>query len=356
MELIISAMTQHRLTADVLRRCWHPVAFERDVTEQPVGVELLGEHLVVRRAGDGILVHQRYCPHRQADLADGTIKDDRLVCPYHAWEFDGDGACRMIPSEPPTTPISQKANLRTYEAVVRHGAVWVCLDRDRPLTEIPDWSETTDPEYRWFRLDPIPVATSATRVVENFLDVAHFPFVHAGTFGNGDRPEVGELELQRTDTGFGFVYKYLAANPDLSALGDTPTIERRMVYDLDAPYFARLVIEYEGGRRHAIYMVPMPVDETHCIAFNFFARNFDHHLPVETFTAFDAAIFAEDIKILERQNPKEMPLDLDGSMHVRADRATVAYRHALRALIDRHRSSSDSPSEPSGETVVQVGR
>jgi phenylpropionate dioxygenase-like ring-hydroxylating dioxygenase large terminal subunit len=327
---------QYHLSPAVLRRCWHPIAFAADLTDEPVGVEILGEHLMVRRVGDTIAVTQRYCPHRQADLTDGTLKGDLLVCPYHAWEFDGTGVCRRIPAEPPTAPISAKANLRVYTTVVRHGAVWVLLDDESPLTEIPEWPEASDPDYRWFRIEPMAVATSASRVVENFLDVAHFPFVHAGTFGNSDYPRVGDIDLDRTDTGFHFVYKYLAANPDLSALGDTPTIERRMVYDLDAPYFARLAIEYEGGRRHVIYMVPMPVDETHCIAFNFFARNFDHHLPVETFTAFDLAIFNEDIKILERQNPKEIPLDLQASMHVRSDRATVAYRHALRALIDRH--------------------
>ena len=330
----------HRLTRDVLRRCWHPVAFADDVTAEPVGVEILGEHLMVRRVGERILVTQRYCPHRNADLTDGSIRDDVLVCPYHAWEFDGTGVCRRIPAEPASAPILRKADLRVYTTVVRHGTVWVCLDDDAPLTQLPAWPEASDPDYRWFRIEPLAIATSASRVIENFLDVAHFSFVHAGTFGNGDSPEVGDVELSRSDTGFGFVYRYLAANPDLSALGDTPTIERRMVYDLDAPYFARLAIEYEGGRRHVIYMVPMPVDETHCVAFNSFARNFDHHLPVETFTAFDAAILQEDIKILERQSPKEVPLDLQTSMHVRSDRATVAYRHALRALIDRHETTT----------------
>lgn len=28
------------------------------------------------------------CPHRGAPLAEGTIQDGKLLCPWHAWEFD----------------------------------------------------------------------------------------------------------------------------------------------------------------------------------------------------------------------------------------------------------------------------
>ena len=28
------------------------------------------------------------CPHRQGPLADGTLEDGKVLCPWHAWAFD----------------------------------------------------------------------------------------------------------------------------------------------------------------------------------------------------------------------------------------------------------------------------
>jgi hypothetical protein len=33
----------------------------------------------------------RWCPHLDHDLAEGHVDGDELVCPGHAWAFDGDG-------------------------------------------------------------------------------------------------------------------------------------------------------------------------------------------------------------------------------------------------------------------------
>ena len=33
----------------------------------------------------------RRCPHLDHDLAEGHVDGDELVCPGHAWAFDGDG-------------------------------------------------------------------------------------------------------------------------------------------------------------------------------------------------------------------------------------------------------------------------
>ena len=51
-----------------------------------------GDDYVVWRGHDGRLRSTpRWCPHLDHDLAEGHVDADELVCPGHAWAFDGDG-------------------------------------------------------------------------------------------------------------------------------------------------------------------------------------------------------------------------------------------------------------------------
>jgi len=55
-------------------------------------VEVDGADYVVWRGRDGRLRSvPRWCPHLDHDLAEGHVAGDELVCPGHAWAFDGDG-------------------------------------------------------------------------------------------------------------------------------------------------------------------------------------------------------------------------------------------------------------------------
>lgn len=57
---------------------------------RPIAVD--GEDYVLWRGADGRLRSvPRYCPHLDHDLAEGYVVGDELVCPGHAWAFDGDG-------------------------------------------------------------------------------------------------------------------------------------------------------------------------------------------------------------------------------------------------------------------------
>jgi phenylpropionate dioxygenase-like ring-hydroxylating dioxygenase large terminal subunit len=55
-------------------------------------VDVDGEEFVLWRGRDGRLRSvARSCPHLDHDLAEGFVEGDELVCPGHAWAFDGDG-------------------------------------------------------------------------------------------------------------------------------------------------------------------------------------------------------------------------------------------------------------------------
>ena len=48
---------------------------------------------------------------------------------------------------------------------------------------------------KWMR-DPTASEAQGPRVIENFLDVGHFPFVHAGFLGDPEHTEVGDYEVE----------------------------------------------------------------------------------------------------------------------------------------------------------------
>jgi 3-ketosteroid 9alpha-monooxygenase subunit A len=57
---------------------------------RPIDVD--GQDYVLWRGTDGRLRGvPRSCPHLDHDLAEGYVSGDELVCPGHAWAFDGDG-------------------------------------------------------------------------------------------------------------------------------------------------------------------------------------------------------------------------------------------------------------------------
>ena len=56
--------------------------------------------------------------------------------------------------------------------------------------------------------------TSTPRLVDNFMDFSHFPWVHTGTFGAGQDPFVPKLELaSSTTTSLATSYEVIAAIP-----------------------------------------------------------------------------------------------------------------------------------------------
>jgi 3-phenylpropionate/trans-cinnamate dioxygenase ferredoxin subunit len=52
------------------------------------GLEISGKRLCIVKDGEKFFATQFYCPHAGAVLADGWCKEQRLICPYHRYEYD----------------------------------------------------------------------------------------------------------------------------------------------------------------------------------------------------------------------------------------------------------------------------
>jgi vanillate O-demethylase monooxygenase subunit len=318
----------------ILADYWHPVAFSRDVRDAPVRAKLLDVDLVVYRTSQGVVVARNLCLHRGSELTQGHLEGDELVCAYHGWRYGLEGRCTFIPSQPRSRRISPKIRLIGYQAVERYGLIWACLS-GHPRRDLPDWPEAEDPGYRWLGLAPLDWKTSAARQVDNFLDVSHFPFVHAGTFGNSSEPEIPEIPVRVTDYGLAYDFNFNANNPDASPMDGGKNLFWETKYHLTLPFAVRLWEAFpdkEPGSIHVVFNVAAPVSAKRTRAFFFVCRNFDFDVPAEEILEWEGRIMGEDQTIVEGQRPEELPLDLTQEYHVQADRMTIAYRRQLAEL------------------------
>ncbi len=85
---------------------WVPVALAADVPKNTAHPVLVDEQEVViwRASGDEIHAWQDRCPHRGMRLSFGFVRNDRLVCLYHGWEYGEGGNCQRIPAHPDLKP------------------------------------------------------------------------------------------------------------------------------------------------------------------------------------------------------------------------------------------------------------
>ena len=316
-----------------LARHWFPIAYSDEVVDKPLARTLLDQELIVyRTTGKQVVVARDLCIHRGVPMRHGWQEGDELVCAYHGFRYGADGRCTKVPAQP-DLPVPRKLCLETYACIERYGLIWTCLavDPDQP-TSIPDWPELEDPAFLMMHDPPPEWNATPGRQLENFIDVGHFSWIHTGTFGNRERPEVAPYEVEKRPHGFHVEYPYLAANSAGSALGDSPTIQRWMTYDLHLPLACRLTVDYGEGRKHCIFDAPTPVSKKRTRIFFFIARNFDHHVPARQLLDWENSILAEDKPIVESQRPEELPVDLSEEFHIRSDRFATAYRSAMKGL------------------------
>ncbi len=172
-----------------LNNHWYPVLESHEVKRKPVRAERLGETLVFWRDADkNAHVQSNQCPHMGASLSQGTIKDNCLVCPFHGFAFDTEGACQHIPANGKAGRIPPQMRVKTYPVQEAHGFIWIWYgDQEPPATEVPFFEELKGLEYGTLT-DQWPVHIS--RAIENQLDSAHLPFVHHNTIGRRMSPFV----------------------------------------------------------------------------------------------------------------------------------------------------------------------
>ena len=312
----------------VLLNDWYIVAKARDLMEgEMLTARLWDEELVLWRDEGAVMAWKDYCIHRGAKLSPGRIKDRKVICPYHGWHYDAKGRCSLIPAHPNMQPPA-KAKAIAYQATESDGFIWASLGK--PPHEPPRFPEYPDNSYRKILAGPYNYHGNPFRTVENFLDVAHFPFVHANINGDPNNPEpIGDYEVFKDEVG-------ISTGPILrfQPFGDHRGIPVTAHYQYNCPrplsaYFQKNTGE---GNRFCTFMAVTPLDIDDCILWVQVAINYGFDLPEPQILERQDAVYNQDKPIIESQRPHPLPLDLKKELHVRSDKYCVAYRRWLKEL------------------------
>ena len=340
MTIDVDPLTQR----EALLHAWHPVALSREVGCQLVKAWLLDEPWVLWRgdAGEVVAFHDR-CPHRLAPVSAGTVLDTgEIQCGYHGWRFGRSGACTLIPALGEGATLPSKARLHAAAAVAESaGVVWIAPCRP---PNGPPATGAFGPEFLTGILDPAEADVDPGLMLDNFLDVAHFPFVHAATFGSEQSAAVDGYHINRTKHGFVATTEHLFnhhEDPGV-ATGLRPLVQRRrMTYTYLPPYAATLRLDYlDAGGTNVIVFAVQPMRERRCRVYTVLIRNDLDPSQLAGAVAFEQRVLDEDLAVQQRMAGR-LPLDLTAEVHTRADRLTIELRRILAETVTSARVATE---------------
>ncbi|HRX91129.1 MAG TPA: aromatic ring-hydroxylating dioxygenase subunit alpha, partial [Steroidobacteraceae bacterium] len=208
---------------------WYPMIRSEDLgPDKPERTKVLGLNFVIYRDSKGRAhVLSDTCVHRGGSLGGAwelgktsRIVDDCIVCPYHGWEYDGDGDCKNIPSIGYGKKVPGRAKVDAYPTAEKYGIVFAFLG-DLPEEERPplvDVVEYNDPAWRANSVLVLEVDYYYERSIENGLDPAHNEFVHP-THGfkgiNRETYHVRDYEVSNYPQGWGMWFLHRFDAPGL---------------------------------------------------------------------------------------------------------------------------------------------
>ena len=319
---------------DALERYWHPVCTRAELEAalpHPLAVQLLGRQLAIAQVGspekgDKVMAAVDRCAHRSTRLSIGWIEDDSVRCAYHGWRYSPEGDCVEIPSTP-EGPLPTQRCVETFDAAIEYDLVWVRLDTtaDTTIPAHPAWS---DASMRVVAGAPYTWPTSALRRVENFVDLAHFAWVHDGTLGRRDEPVTPLPAVERVDGELRFHYD----PPDMAV--EREALFGHSRYRMPIPCTVDIEFHLETGARRHLWMTASPLDERSCRSFWFISRDDDLDGDDAPHLAFQQRVLDEDEPVVCNQDPPEMVLEPGFELSVRTDRVSIEYRRWLCELAE----------------------
>jgi phenylpropionate dioxygenase-like ring-hydroxylating dioxygenase large terminal subunit len=263
---------------------WYAVATLSEVSATPLHTRLLGQDIIYCREANGRLaVH----------------------------EIDADGnITRLLPARQ------------------RYECLWTTLGA--PQRDIFHIAESEEKDRRVVVCGWVKMRTSGLRLIENFLDMAHFPYIHPNVLGAEPHTEVPQYASEiRRDVDEVWATNCQFYQPQIVANGPGGMVQ--LTYRVPSPFVVMLyrVCPSAPDRLDAIAMFVQPIEETICRAqpVMYLVDNRAAHVDL---LKFEQIIFLQDRIIVENQRPLRLPLEPRSEVPTRADLSSVVYRRWLK--------------------------
>jgi phenylpropionate dioxygenase-like ring-hydroxylating dioxygenase large terminal subunit len=274
-----------KTTDPVALDAWYAIETSTDLTAAPRRQRLLGQDLTLRR------------------LEDGTAEVRELR--------DGDASG-------PALPVQE-----------RYGCVWTTLGS--PQRDICDIPESREEDRRFVPCGWVTLRASGLRIVENFLDMAHFPFVHTDILGAEPYTEVPQYQSEiRRDVDEVWATNCTFFQPRIAATEDKGDFVH-LTYRVPSPFIVMLyrICPTSPNRLDAIALFIQPIEENLCRCQPVMYLVDDRSAHIDLLN-FEQVIFLQDKIIVENQRPLLLPLEPRAETPTRADSSSIAYRRWLK--------------------------
>jgi phenylpropionate dioxygenase-like ring-hydroxylating dioxygenase large terminal subunit len=272
----------------------------------------------MQKTTDKAALDQWYCIEQLQEIAAGRTANRLLGTDLAVTrQDDGDITVTIAGLEKPL-PTRQ-----------RYGCLWTTLGA--PATDVLPVPEADETDRRVIVCGAISVKTSGLRIVENFLDMAHFPFVHTDILGAEPHTEVMQYttEIRRdVDEVWATNCQFFQPQAALSATGGIMT---QYMYRVANPFATILykTCPNAANRWDVICLFVQPLDPDRCRAHPIMFL-IDDTSDLTDLIHFQQLIFLQDRIILENQRPALLPLEPRAEIPTRADATSIAYRRWLK--------------------------
>jgi phenylpropionate dioxygenase-like ring-hydroxylating dioxygenase large terminal subunit len=281
---------------------WYAIAALTEVGEEPTRTRLLGQDIMYRHEASGELA---------------------------VWELGADGR-----------PGSALPMRQRYECL------WTSLGA--PRREIFDLEQAEEPDRRVIVCGWIRMRTSGLRLVENFLDMAHFPYIHTNVLCAEPHTEVPRYGSEiRRDIDEVWATNCQFYQPQIVANGPGGMVQ--LSYRVPSPFVVMLyrVCPSSPNRLDAVMMFVQPIEENLCRAIPV-VYLVDDRSPQVDLLRFEQVIFLQDRLIVENQRPLLLPLEPRSEIPTRADLSSVVYRRWLKERGLRYGTAEGGWQTPAG--------
>ena len=187
-----------------LKHRWYPILRSTTLKENKIHpIQFDSKHYILYKNSENkIYMHNRWCPHRGADMMSGVIKscNNSIACPYHGWEFDNETGCvRYIPSSSLCFPYDDN-NINIGEHFIHDDSflLWFYYGDEQscPIDSPPNlWTDIQHDKTVGTKV----INTNWLNVIENAIDPSHPNFVHDKSFSDGESSTIRFVEYPKYD-------------------------------------------------------------------------------------------------------------------------------------------------------------
>ncbi len=188
-------------------------------------MDIAGDRSYVGFAAPGgpVAVISARCSHMGADLSSGCVREGRLVCPLHSWEYAPDGKCVHVPA---ASGIPGFARQQACPVETRGGHVFF-FNRTVAAFPFPFFDGKTEDQLLAARPFDLEVNTPWYLAAGNGFDVQHFQGAHDRTLTSVPAVDSPHPFAMRLEASFGVTGRSLQdrLTRRLAGPGVTLTIE-----------------------------------------------------------------------------------------------------------------------------------